>query len=105
MSLIKLTANKPTLLLDPNPRRKKVLIQMQAKAVDSNNTGKVYVGFGFQPVAIVGNPNQGEVLIQSAYIEKPRTGEKLEEREKDAVWATSDTDNQTLIVEEEVEEE
>lgn len=98
--LIKLPITTPTLILDANPQRKRFVVQMQAELVDANNTGKVYVGVGFQPTATVGAPLQGEVLIQSAVIEKPEVGGRLEESEKAAVWAVADTADQTLVVEE-----
>lgn len=76
---------------------------MQPTAVDSNNTGKIYVAANYQPIATIGHASQGEVLIQGASIEQPRAGEPISEKWKGQVWATSDTANQTLIVEEEVE--
>ena len=99
--LIKLPLTTPILLLNPNPKRTKYSVQMQAELVDPVNLGKIFVGLGFQPVATVGEPLQGEVLIQSAVLERPRVGETLTEREKGAIWAVSDTANQTLVVEEE----
>ena len=99
--LIKLPITTPTLLLNPNPKRTKFSVQMQAELVDAANTGMIFVGIGFQPTPTVGEPLQGEVLIQSAVIERPRVGEPLTEREKGAVWAVSNAANQTLVVEEE----
>ncbi len=101
--LIKLSTTNPTLVLNPNPFRTKVSIQMQAKAVDPNNTGGIFIGWGFQPKTTVGHASQGEILIQTAATERPRAGEKISEQYKKALWLTSDTVNQTVIVEEEVE--
>jgi len=79
------------------------MIQMQPTDVDPNNTGKVYIGFGFQPIATAGHASQGEVLIQSSVIDEPKGGEILNEKYKKPVWATADANNQTLIVEEETQ--
>lgn len=98
--LIKLPITTPTVILNANPQRRRFTIQMQAELVDANNIGKVYIGVGFQPRATVGAHLQGEVLIQSAVIEKPEAGHVLEENEKAVVWAVADTADQTLIVEE-----
>jgi len=98
--LIKLAANIPTLILNPNPWRVRFTIQMQAELVDANNTGKVFIGIGRQPVPTVGHAGQGEVLIQSAAIERPEKNRPLEKFEKAAIWATSDSANQTIVVEE-----
>ena len=76
---------------------------MQASAVDPNNTGGIFIGWGFQPIATVGHASQGEILIQGASTERPRAGEKISELYKRALWLTADTINQTVIVEEEVE--
>lgn len=102
--LIKLALNIPTLLLNPNPWRKKFSIQMQIKSVDANNTGKIFIGIGKQPVAVVGHASQGEVLMQGAVMEKPRTGETLRPFEQMTIWAISDTANQTIVIEEIIEE-
>lgn len=101
--LIKLAATTPTLLLNPNPKRIKYSVQMQAVIVDTNNTGSIFIGIGFQPTATVGTPLQGEILVQGVLIERPRVGEKLTDREKGAIWAVSDTADQTILVEEESE--
>ena len=79
------------------------MIQMQSSQVDTNNTGRVHIAFGYQPVAEVGHASQGEVLLQASAIDEPQGNRPLDEQYKQAVWATSSQDNQSLIVEEEVE--
>ena len=98
--LIKLPITTPIVILNANPARRRFTIQMQAELVDANNLGKVFIGVGFQPTATVGAHLQGEVLIQSAVIEKPESGHVLEDNEKAIIWAVSDTADQTIIVEE-----
>ncbi len=99
-----LTTTNPTLILNENPKRKRVKIQMQPFDVDANNTGTIHIGTGYQPVATVGHASQGEVLLQGAAIEEPYAGEKITKRFLKAIWATSSAVNQTLMIEEEVEE-
>lgn len=96
------TAQK--LLLNPNPRRKRLLIQFQSSQIDAGNTGQVFVGFGHQPQSTVSDPAAGYPIKQSDAIVKPEAGEKLAEIFKQAVWAIGDAANQSLLVEEEWEE-
>ncbi|MFA6495441.1 MAG: hypothetical protein WCV87_03770 [Candidatus Paceibacterota bacterium] len=104
MRVITLEANKATMIMDANPRRTKIVMQMQATEVDNNNVGKIFVGFGVQPVATVGNQSQGEVLLQASAIEQPSPGGTLNGKYKKSIWVVSDTVSQTLVFEEEIEE-
>lgn len=103
MSVLNLTGTDPVLLLNENPKRRKLTIQMQPYDVDNNNVGRIHIGYGFQPVATVGHGSQGEVLIGGSTILQPSTDAPLDEKFKRAVWVTSSVANQTLIVEEESE--
>lgn len=103
MATIILTSTDPTMLLDENPKRKRLRLQMQAADVDANNTGNIQIGFGFQPQATIGLPLQGEVLIASASIDEPPAGANLSDARKKAIWARSSVANQSIIVEEEVD--
>jgi len=73
---------------------------MQATNVDSNNTGKIFLTTGRQPIGTVGHPGQGDVLLQGAGIEEPAGGGVIDSRWKQQIWAVSDTADQTLTVEE-----
>lgn len=77
---------------------------MQPSSVDSNNTGRVHIGKGFQPNISVGDPNQGEVLIQSAYIEEIKEFEADLKPYKGPIWGRSSANNQTILLEEETSE-
>ena len=101
----KLALNTPTVLLKANPKRRRLIVQMQAELVDPTNTGKIFIGLGFQPVGTVGHSLQGEILIQSAALVYPLGGNVLESRHKGTVWALSDTASQSIYFEEEVEVE
>lgn len=106
MPVILLTNQRPTLLLNANPKRTRIMIQMQSSSVDANNSGRIHIAFGFQPVATVNHPSQGEILLQTAAIDEAETkGKKLGLRYKRAIWATSSQDNQSLVVIEEVAHE
>ena len=94
----------PTLILNPNEKRKKLAIQMQSTNVDAANTGRVHIGFDFQPNATVGHPSQGEILIQGSGIEEPVTGITLDKKYKQAIWATASASNQSITIEEEITE-
>ena len=93
------------MLLNPNPRRKRLLIIFQSSQIDAGNTGQVFVGFGHQPQSTVSDPAAGYPIKQSDAIIKPEAGEKLADIFKQAVWAVSDAATQSLIVEEELEPE
>lgn len=99
-----LSSTEPTLLFNANPKRKRLVIQLQSTNVDANNTGKVFIKSGSQPIAVVGHASQGLVLMQSDVISQPLGGDKLDNAWKDSIWATADTVNQSLYLNEEVEE-
>ena len=92
-------------LLDENPRRKRVVIQVQSTNVVAANTGITYIGAGFQPQSSPTLPLADYSLLQSDLINLPTQGQKLSAKWKRAIWAISDTAAQTLLVEEETEEE
>jgi len=102
--LVKLTTTRATLIFNSNRLRKRLFLQMQPVNVDSTNTGRIFVGKGFQPVATVGHPSQGEVLLAGATIEEIKEFEGDTRPYKGPIWVTSDTLNQTIVVEEEIEE-
>lgn len=101
---ILLVGTAQRLLLNPNPKRKRLLIIFQSSQVDAANTDQVFVGFGHQPQSTVSLPAAGYPIRQSDTISKPEPGEKLAELYKQAIWAVAGAANQSLIVEEETEE-
>lgn len=102
--LINLDTTRPTLLLNANPLRLKLFLQMQPINVDNGNSGRIHIGKGFQPNSTVGDPNQGEVLLAGAAIEEIKQFEGDTRPYKGPIWATSSTANQTLVIEEVIEE-
>ena len=103
MATIILPLTTATLLLNENPKRKRLRLQMQAFDVDANNVGHIKIGAGFQPNATTGTPTQGEILVASAFIDEPPAGEKLTQERKGKIWAVSSDANQSILVEEESE--
>ena len=101
--LLTLTTTNPTLVLNANPRRKKVAIQMESTSIKTSNTGRIHIGTDFQPVATVGHSLQGDVLLQAAGIEEPQGDAIISERWKKQIWATASATSQTLTVDEEIE--
>ncbi len=101
--IVILTNTEPTLLLNPNPNRRRLMLQMQAQVVDANNTGRIHIGKGFQPVATVGHASQGIVLTQGAYEAENKEFPEDERPFKGAIWATSSQNTQSIRIDEEVE--
>lgn len=98
-----LTDTNPTLLFNTNSKRRRLIIQMQSTNVDGNNTGRIHIARGYQPVSTVGHNSQGEILMQSDVIDEPSGGNKMDQSWQGNIWATSTQPNQSLYVEEEVE--
>jgi hypothetical protein len=98
-----LVGTAPVQILPPNPKRRKLVIQMQSDNVDPNNTGRVHIGYDAQPVAVVGHPNQGDILIQSTAIEEPVSNLPLDDKYKKGIWAVASAANQSIVYDEEVE--
>ncbi len=103
--IYKLADNTPTLVLNPQPNRSFLLIQLQSTSIDAANTGKIFIGYSRQPVATVGDPHQGDVLTQAAYILKTVKDGNLKEEHRGQIWIISDMANQTVLVEELTESE
>ena len=101
--LVTFADTNPRLVLDANPKRVKLDIQMEAQSVNASNSGRVHIGFSFQPIATVGHTQQGLILVQASGILEPSTDRPLSDLYKGAVWATSSAASQTIVVEEETE--
>jgi hypothetical protein len=90
----------PVLLADFNKNRKSISIIMLPTSIETGNTGRVHVGKGFPPSNNLGDPNQGDPLIQ---------GQQITEQEqfpgdptvfKGQWWARASIENQVLVVDE-----
>jgi len=94
----------PVAILNPNKKRVRWYIQFIPSSIQAGNTGLIFIGRGFVPVATVGHANQGEVLNAGASIEEVKQFEGDTRPYKGTIWAVSDTDDQQCVVEEEVSE-
>ena len=103
--MLTIVGTTPVLLFEKNEKRKRISMQVQSTNVDANNTGKTFIGYGHQPVATVGHPSQGEILMQSDAIDQPGASGILDKKYKGQVWAVSDTASQSVSIDEEIEQE
>ena len=78
---------------------------MQPTSIVAGNTGRVHLGFGFQPTAVVGHASQGFILLAAAILEEPVTEAKIAGYFKNSVWAIASAADQDIMVEEYTEEE
>lgn len=94
----------PTLLLNPNRKRNFWSVTFLPTDIVSGNTGRVHVGKGYQPVATVGSPQQGEILLQGGEV-----GDEAKYRGdtsvfKGQVWAVASAADQVVEVNEALDE-
>jgi len=102
MATVTFTADVYTLALNPNAKRRRLLIQMLASAIASGNTGRVHIGYGQQPQVIVGDPASGDVLTQGSYVDKNEEQGTMGPANKLSVWIRPVTDSATLEIAEEI---
>ena len=100
MILVTLPTTTQYLLLNANPRRKRLLIQMRSTIVDANNSGNIKIGYGSQPNTGDANPTTGDMLTQGSYVDKNETQGTMAPAAKDAIWIYSSSANQTIDYEE-----
>lgn len=74
---------------------------MLPTGVAAGNTGKVFIGRGFIPNAVVGDPNQGEILIAGSVIDDEKGFVGDTKPYKGIIWAVADTANQECTFDEE----
>ena len=65
-----LTSGVPTLVLNPNAQRRRLVIQVLSTNIVAGNTGRVHLGYDFQPQTAAGNPAGGDILTQGAFVDK-----------------------------------
>ena len=87
-------------LLDPNPKRKRLLIQMRSSIVDANNTGNIKIGYNFQPNTADTNPTTGEMLTQGAYVDKNEKLGTMPPAGKGQIWLYASAASQSIDYEE-----
>ena len=92
------------LLLNPNTKRKRLLIQMRSTIVDANNVGNVKVAYNNQPNTGDANPTTGDMLTQGAYVDKNEVQGTMPPAGKGAIWLFSSVANQSVDYEEVISE-
>ncbi len=87
-------------LLHPNANRTRWTLTFTPSSIAAGNTGKIFVGRGFVPIATVGDANQGDVLNAGSSIEEKKSYKEDDQPYKGAVWIISDTASQQITVDE-----
>ena len=93
----------PQILSSPDAKRSYWQLQMLPTGVAAGNTGKVFIGLGLIPNAVVGDPNQGEILISGAETGQTKAYDTDPSVWKGIIWAVADTDNQECTFDEDDE--
>lgn len=90
----------PVLLARDNPNRASIGVSMPPTSVVAANTGIVYVGKGFPPVATVGAPNSGDPINQGTQLQETAGFSGDPTLFRGQLWAVSDTAGQQVVVDE-----
>ena len=105
MAALTLVSGTQTLLHNDRPNRRRLVIQALSTIVITGNTGRVHIGYGFQPQGTAGNPAGGDILTQGAYVDKNEELGTLGPAHKRQVWALAQGSDMVIDVIEEVSEE
>jgi len=87
-------------LSDENPARQYWRLEFTPSSVVAGNTGHVFVGRGFVPNGIIGDPNQGDVMNSGATIDEETLFPGDSSVFKGAVYAVADTAGQQCTYDE-----
>ncbi|MDE1925360.1 MAG: hypothetical protein KGH79_04260 [Patescibacteria group bacterium] len=90
----------PVLVSSPNPNRQYWRLEFTPSSVVAGNTGHVFVGRGFVPNGVVGDPNQGDVLNPGAFIDEETNYPGDTSVFKGAIWAVADAASQQTTYDE-----
>lgn len=90
----------PVLLADYNKNRSYISIIMLPTNVEAGNTGNLFIGKGFTPVATVGSPSQGDILQQSGELADSASYQGDTSIFKGQYWAVASTAGQVVFVDE-----
>jgi hypothetical protein len=95
----------PVLLADYNKYRASISIIYLPTNVEAGNTGNVFIGKGFTPVATIGSPAQGDVIQQAGEVSDSSKYKGDTSVFKGQYWAVASIANQILVVDESGEPE
>ena len=98
-----LTSGVPTMILNPNAQRRRLVIQVLSTNVVAGNTGRVHLGYDFQPQTAAGNPAGGDILTQGAYVDKNEGVGTLAPAHKGQVWANAQVTDMVIDVAEDTD--
>lgn len=90
----------PTLLANDRPARASVNISMPPSSVEPANTGIVFIGKGFVPIASTGQPNSGDPITQGSQFTDAPQFDGDPSLFKGQYWGIADTADQVIIVDE-----
>lgn len=90
----------PVLLADYNKHRSFISIILLPTNVEAGNTGNLFVGKGFTPVATVGSPSQGDILQQAGELSDSASYKGDTSVFKGQYWAVASAANQVVFVDE-----
>lgn len=90
----------PELLADYNKNRASISVIFLPTDIVPGNTGKIFLGKGFTPTATVGDPTQGDVLLQGSELADASAYQNDSSVFKGQYWAVADTPGQIVTVDE-----
>ena len=95
----------PEIIGNHEKDRSSMSITMLPTAIESGNTGRIHVGRGFPPSAVLGATNQGDVLVQGGQILDVAQFPKDPSLHKGQWWAIASAADQIIIVDENIDVE
>jgi len=90
----------PEIIANQNDKRASLSITMLPTSIEAGNTGRIHVGKGFPPSSTLGDPNQGDPLIQGEQVQEQEQFPDDPSLHKGQWWAVASIASQILIVDE-----
>ncbi|MBU6430903.1 MAG: hypothetical protein KGJ58_01675 [Patescibacteria group bacterium] len=95
----------PQILSNTTPKRVRWTAEFTPTSIVAGNTGHIFIGRGFIPNAVVGDPNQGDVLNAGSSIEEKKNYKEDSLPYKGVIWVVADAANQQITFDEQLEGE
>ena len=90
----------PQILSNANATRLRWALEFTPSSIVAGNTGLIYIGRGFVPNAVVGDPNQGDVMNPGSAIEEVKAFAEDTRPYKGTIWAVANVINQQITYDE-----
>lgn len=90
----------PVLLADYNKNRASISVIFLPTDIVAGNTGKIFLGKGFTPTSTVGDPTQGDILLQGSELSDASSYQNDSSIFKGQYWAIADVAGQVVTVDE-----